>query len=64
MRYIFYMENCIGTVPIHLKMTLTAKETAEYNNIGINKIEQYAENAQLSVRAFHRHKEGGQAKEI
>lgn len=26
-------------VPIHLKMTLTIKETAEYSNIGINKIE-------------------------
>ena len=26
-------------VPIHLKMTLTAKEAAEYSNIGINKIE-------------------------
>ena len=29
------MENCIGTVPIHLKMTLTTKEAAEY----INKID-------------------------
>lgn len=26
-------------VPIHLKMTLTIKEAAEYSNIGINKIE-------------------------
>ena len=26
-------------VPIHLKMTLTTKEAAEYSNIGINKIE-------------------------
>lgn len=26
-------------VPIHLKMTLTIRETAEYSNIGINKIE-------------------------
>ena len=33
------MENCIGTVPIHLKMTLTTKEAAEYSNIGINKID-------------------------
>ena len=31
------MENSIGKVPIHLKMTLTAKEAAEYSNIGINK---------------------------
>ena len=33
------MENCIGTVPIHLKMALTAREVAEYSNIGINKID-------------------------
>ena len=33
------MENSIGKVPIHLKMTLTAKEAAEYSNIGINKID-------------------------
>ena len=26
-------------VPIHLKMTLTIKEVAEYSNIGINKID-------------------------
>ena len=25
-------------IPIHLKMTLTIKEAAEYSNIGINKI--------------------------
>lgn len=28
-----------GKVPIHLKMTLTIKEAAEYSNIGINKID-------------------------
>ena len=33
------MENCIGTVPIHLNMALTAREAAEYSNIGINKID-------------------------
>ena len=33
------MENCIGTVPIHLKMTLTVREAAEYSNIGISKID-------------------------
>ena len=33
------MENCTGTVPIHLKMILTTKEAAEYSNIGINKID-------------------------
>ncbi len=27
------------SVPIHLKMTLTIKEAAEYSNIGINKID-------------------------
>ena len=26
-------------VPIHLKMTLTIKEAAEYSNIGVNKID-------------------------
>lgn len=26
-------------VPIHLKLTMTIKEAAEYSNIGINKIE-------------------------
>ncbi len=30
------MEN---KVPIHLKMTLTIREAAEYSNIGINKID-------------------------
>lgn len=29
----------IEQVPIHLKMTLTIREAAEYSNIGINKIE-------------------------
>ena len=33
------MENCIGTVPIHLKRTLSTKEAAEDSNIGSNKIE-------------------------
>lgn len=28
-----------SVVPIHLKMTLTTKEAAEYSNIGINKID-------------------------
>ena len=27
-------------VPIHLKMTLTIREAAEYSNIGINKIDE------------------------
>ena len=31
------MENCIGTVPIHLKMTLTTKEAAEYSNEQVRK---------------------------
>ncbi len=57
------MENCIGTVPIHLKMTLTAREAAEYSNIGINKIDSMLI-AQLPVRAFRRHKETGKAKGI
>ena len=28
-----------SVVPIHLKMTLTTKEAAEYSNIGINEID-------------------------
>lgn len=32
------MDNIL-TVPIHHKMTLTAREAAEYSNIGINKID-------------------------
>ena len=32
------MDNIL-TVPRHLKMTLTAREAAEYSNIGINKID-------------------------
>ena len=26
-------------IPIHLKVTLTIKEAAEYSNIGVNKLE-------------------------
>ena len=33
------MENSLNKVPIHLKMTLTARKAAEYSNIGINKID-------------------------
>ena len=33
------MDNSINQVPIHLKMTFTAKKAAEYSNIGINKID-------------------------
>lgn len=31
---------CEEKVPIHLKLTLTIREAAEYSNIGINKIDQ------------------------
>ena len=31
--------NTQQTVPIHLKVTLTIREAAEYSNIGINKID-------------------------
>ena len=34
------MASEIEKVPIHLKMTLTIREAAEYSNIGINKIDQ------------------------
>lgn len=33
------MDNRMEKVPIHLKMTLTTREAAEYSNIGINKID-------------------------
>lgn len=33
------MEDKTNTVPIRLKMTLTAREAAEYSNISINKID-------------------------
>lgn len=32
------MDDTIGKVPIHHKMSLTTKEAAEYSNLGINKI--------------------------
>ena len=32
------MDNIL-TVPIHLRITLAAREAAEYSNIGINKID-------------------------
>lgn len=33
------MDQPVEKVPIHLKMTLSIKEAAEYSNIGINKID-------------------------
>ena len=33
------MSDSIEKVPIHLKVTLTVKEAAEYSNIGLNKID-------------------------
>ena len=43
------MDNIL-TVPIHLKMTLTAREAAEYSNIGINKIGSMLRSPQLPLR--------------
>jgi len=54
------MDNIL-TVPIHLKMTLTAREAAEYSNIGINKIDSMLRSPQLPLRLVRRHKEAGQA---
>ena len=34
------MSSSSEKVPIHLKLTLTIKEAAEYSNIGINKIDE------------------------
>ncbi|WP_417018353.1 excisionase [Anaerotignum sp.] len=33
------MSKEVQKIPIHLKLTLTIKEAAEYSNIGINKID-------------------------
>lgn len=44
--------------PIHLKMTLTAREAAEYSSIGIR---QYAPLAQLPLRLVRWDKKAGQA---
>ena len=33
------MDNIKNDIPIHLKVTLTIREAAEYSNIGINKID-------------------------
>lgn len=33
------MDNNTEKVPVHLKVLLTIRETAEYSNIGINKID-------------------------
>ncbi|MBQ9747063.1 MAG: excisionase family DNA-binding protein [Clostridia bacterium] len=33
------MEKEISYTPVHLKLTLTIREAAEYSNIGINKID-------------------------
>ena len=46
------MENSINQVPIHLKMTLTAKEAAEYSNIGINKIDSMLRSPNCSFVLF------------
>ena len=34
------MTNNVQTVPIHEKLALTIRESAEYSNIGINKIDE------------------------
>ena len=54
------MENKVR-VPIHLKLTLTIKEAAEYSNIGINQNRRHAEAAELPVRAFCRNTEVSKA---
>ena len=51
-------------VPIHLKMTLTIREAAEYSNIGINKIESLLRTPNCPFCALCRYKEIGQAKRI
>ena len=55
------MEDKISTVPIHLKMTLTAREAAEYSNIGINKIGSMLRSPQLPLRLVRWDENAGQA---
>lgn len=54
------MDNIL-TVPIHLKMTLTAREAAEYSNIGINKIDSMLRSPQLPLCLVRRDEKTGQA---
>ena len=54
------MDNIL-TVPIHLKMTLTAKEAAEYSNIGINKIDSMLRSPNWPLHLVRRDKKAGQA---
>ena len=54
------MDNIL-TVPIHLKMTLTAREAAEYSNIGINKIDSMLRSPNCPFRFVRRDEKAGQA---
>ena len=45
------MDNIL-TVPIHLKMTLTAREAAEYSNIGINKIDELLQQPKEEIQSI------------
>ena len=51
----------ILTVPIRLKMTMTAREAAEYSNIGINKIDSMLRSPQLPLRFARQDEKAGQA---
>lgn len=42
----------IEKVPIHLKMTLSIREAAEYSNIGINKIDRMLRSPNCSFVLF------------
>ena len=54
------MDNIL-TVPIHHKMTLTAREAAEYSNIGINKIDSMLRSPQLPLCLVRWDEKAGQA---
>lgn len=54
------MDNIL-TVPIHLKMTLTAREAAEYSNIGINKIDSMLRAPNYPLRLVRWDERAGQA---
>lgn len=55
------MEDKTNTVPIRLKMTLTARDAAEYSNISINKIDSILRVPPLPLRVVRRDETAGKA---
>ena len=55
------MENCISTVPIHLKNDTDRQRSSGVQQHRHQQDRQYAENAQLPLRLVRRDKKAGQA---